>query len=94
MTKQHRLIRIDGTEQILETRPSFEEIRRLIGCDYLDTVTINRRRQTVMFVDDSGMIDGKPVNSKATALYHAICKPGTVHGIHGHVIVLDDRGEP
>src|ERR1700723_4797477 len=74
MTKQHRLIRTDGTERILDKRPSFEEIRRLIGCDGLDTVTIDRRRQTVMFVDDTGMIDGKPVNAKATALYHAICK--------------------
>jgi hypothetical protein len=86
----HRLIRIDGTETILEHRPSFEEMRRLIGCECLDTVTIDRRKQTVMFVDDSGMIDGKPVNPKATARYHRICKPGTIHAVHGDVVIVDD----
>jgi hypothetical protein len=91
MTKQHRLIRTDGTERILDKRPSFEEIRRLIGCDGLDTVTIDRRRQTVMFVDDTGMIDGKPVNAKATALYHAICKADTTWQIHGNVVIVDGR---
>jgi len=91
MTKQHRLIRTDGTETILEKRPSFEEIRRLIGCDALDIVTINRRRQTVMLVDDTGMIDGKPVNVEATRRYHRICRPGTIHQIHGDVVILDDR---
>jgi hypothetical protein len=35
-----------------------------------------------MFVDDTGMLDGKPVNAKATALYRAICKRGTEHQIH------------
>ena len=92
--KQHRLIRTDGTETILDHRPSFDDIRRLIGCDGLDTVTIDRRRQTVMFVDDTGMIDGRPVNPKATALYRAICKPGTLPAIHGDVVILDDRGQP
>jgi hypothetical protein len=90
--KQHRLIRTDGTEIILEGRPSFEEIRRLIGCDCLDTVTIDRRRQTVMFVDDTGMITGKPVNPKATSRYQPVCKPGNVYAIHGDVVILDERG--
>jgi hypothetical protein len=94
LTKRHRLIRTDGTEQILGHRPSLDEIRRLNGCECMDTVTINRMRQTVMFVDDTGMIDGKPVNPKATALYHAICKPSTIHQIHGNVVILDDRGQP
>lgn len=32
----------------------------------------------------------KPVNAKATALYHAVCIPGTTHRIVGDVaIVLD-----
>lgn len=90
MTKQHRLIRTDGTQQVLDARPSFDEIRRLIGCDALDYVTINRRRQTLMLVDDTGVIDGKPVNAEATRRYHRICKPGTVHQVHGDVVILDD----
>jgi len=42
------------------------------------SVTIDRERQTVMFVDDTGVIHGGPINPKARALCHAICTPGTV----------------
>jgi hypothetical protein len=87
---QYKVIRVDGTETLHEGKASIREIMRLIGCDGLDTVTIDRTRQTVMFVDDTGMLDGKPVNAKATALYHAICKPGTVHQIHGDVVIVND----
>jgi hypothetical protein len=85
-----KVIRVDGTETIHEGKPSIAEICRLIGCVGLDTVTIDRKRRTVMFVDDTGMIDRKPVNAKATALYRAICKPGTVHQIHGDVVIVND----
>ena len=37
------------------------------------------------------MIYRKPVNAKATALYHAIYRPGTVHQIHGNVVILNNR---
>lgn len=86
----YKVIRVDGTETIHEGKPTIGEITRLIGCDGLDHVTIDRRRQTVMFVDDTGMLDGKPVNAKATALYHAVCKPGTVWQIHGDVAIVND----
>lgn len=32
----------------------------------------------------------KPVNAKATALYHANCQPGTTHQIVGDVVVTLD----
>ena len=32
----------------------------------------------------------KPVNPKATALYHAICKPDTTHAIVGDVAIVRD----
>jgi len=32
----------------------------------------------------------KPVNSKATALYHSICLPGTTHEIVGDVAIVRD----
>jgi hypothetical protein len=84
-------IRADGAETMHEGEASIPEIMRLIGCSCLDTVTIDRKRQTVMFVDDTGMIDRKPVNAKATALYRAICKSGTLHQIHGDVVIVNDR---
>jgi hypothetical protein len=33
----------------------------------------------------------KPVNEKATALYHAICRPGTTHQIVGDVAIFRDE---
>lgn len=32
----------------------------------------------------------KPVNEKATQLYHSICKPGTIHQIVGDVALIHD----
>ena len=32
----------------------------------------------------------KPINPKATALYHAICLPGTTHQIVGDVAIMHD----
>ena len=87
----YKVIRTDGTETVHQGALSVPDICRLIGCDMLDTVTIDRLRETVMFVDDAGMIEGKPVNPKATALYHRVCKPGTLHQIHGTAVILNGR---
>ena len=86
-----KVIRTNGTETMHEGKPTFEEVKRLIGCDCLDTVTVSRTRSRMkMYVDDSGMIDEKPVNLKATALYHSVCRPGTVHQIHGDVVIVQE----
>lgn len=89
---QYKVLRVDGSETVHQGKVSLAEIQHLIGCSGLDTVTIDRRKQTVMFVDDTGMIDGKPVNPKATELYRAICKPGTLHSIHGDVVIVPAGG--
>ena len=88
----YKVIRVDGTESIHQGKPGIAEIMRLIVCDGLDTVRIGARRELTMFVDDTGMIDGKPVNPKATALYHAVCRPGMVHSIHGDVVIVPAGG--
>lgn len=80
-------------------------IYRLIGCDTIDTV--NLRDGRVMLVDDNGwdtrfeerpyggaMIPvrpRKPINAKATTLYHGVCVPGTTHQIVGDVAIAWDR---
>ena len=33
----------------------------------------------------------KPINEKATALYHANCRPGTTHQIVGDVVIVPDE---
>ena len=54
----------DGTEDRHQGKVSRCANLQAHRPDSLDTVTIDRRRPTVMFVDDTGMIDGKPVNPK------------------------------
>jgi hypothetical protein len=91
--RQHKLILTDGTVTVLDAKPSTDEVKKLIGCDILDYVILNRRLDTIMPVDDTAMIDGKPMNEKATALYWKKCKPGTTHQIHGHVVIINDRAD-
>jgi hypothetical protein len=47
--------------------------------------------EIVMMVDDTGMIDGKPINPKATELYRGVCRPGTPYSIHGDVAIVNDE---
>lgn len=88
------VIRVNGHEEDVEERPTIDRIQRAIGATCLDTVCLRKSRdgqaEIVMCVDDSGMIDGKPVNPKATELYHSICKPATIFSIHGDVVVCND----
>lgn len=87
---EFKIIRVDGSETMHEGRPTIRGIQQFIDAECLDTVILDFRLKQVMMVDDTGMCDGKPVNQKATALYHAICKPGTVHCIHGDVAIVND----
>lgn len=96
---QYKIIRVDGTEQIIERKPTIAAINGWLGCDTLDTVMIGKNPangppETVMFVDDIGAgFEGstpKPINPKATALYHSICRPGTTASIHGDVAIVND----
>ncbi len=85
-----KVIRTHGTETTYDRKPTIPEIMRLIGCEGLDTVTVDRERKTIMLVDDTGMLDGKPINAKATELYHGVCVPETEHQIHGDVVLVND----
>lgn len=92
MTITRKLIRTDGTETDLAGQQSIAAVRKLITSDCLDIVALRHMGHPayVMLVDDSGMIDGRPVNVKATQLYHANCVPGTTYRIHGDVVVVPD----
>ncbi len=87
-----KLIRTDGTEVELVGPHAIGDIKQMIGADTLDTVALRHLGQPlhVMMVDDAGMVDGSPVNVKATQLYHANCHPGTTHQIHGDVVIVPD----
>lgn len=82
------LIRTDGSTQMLEGKQSFSTIYQLIGCDCLDTVSL--AHGLVMLVDDTGLLDNKPVNPIATGLYYAKCQHVTPNSIHGDVVIVPD----
>lgn len=53
--------------------------------------TINLRDGHVMLVHDLGHPLDLPVNPAATAVYHAICHPGTTHEIRGIAVIVPDE---
>lgn len=101
-----QLIKTDGTELWLDlpARRFFREASTLIGAELFDKV--NLRDGRTMWVDDGGWntetitkgnyinivctTPRKPINPKATALYHSVCRPGTTHKIAGDVLITND----
>jgi hypothetical protein len=51
-----KIIRTDGTEQLLERPHTMTQLKRLIGCDTLDSVTLHHMGEPlhVMLLDDNG----------------------------------------
>lgn len=83
------VIRVDGSIESIARTPRTSDLAISIGADTLDTVMLADRRH-VMLVDDTGLVDGKPINERATALYHQVCVRGTVHPICGDVAIVPD----
>ncbi len=93
---EYLIIRVDGTEQRVKERPTLEAVYRAIGCGCIDVVNLDRKRppEIVMMVDDTGMLDHKPVNAKATALAQAAWKAAgrySPYSIHGDVAIVHDQ---
>jgi hypothetical protein len=99
-----KIIRTDGTEEIFNLKPTIQRVKLAIGAVTIDTVMIGKNPangppETVMIVDDIGtgfigverVGPTKPVNEKATVLYHSVCRSGTPHQIHGDVAICNDR---
>lgn len=95
-----RIIRVDGSE---EGCPYQRNIGELIGSrtGLVDTVVLRHLSKMndplsmqVMLVDDTAYNDDRPINPKATALYHANCVPGTTYPICGDVWVGYDHEAP
>lgn len=66
--------------------------RRIGGSGTLDATRVRYNgRLCTMFVDDTGMVDGLPVNEAATQAYRANCRPGTTHTIHGPAVIVGGK---
>lgn len=88
-TKEAKIIKVDGTETVCRyPKKDMTALAELIGCEML--CTVNLRDGRVMLVDDNGVAERKPVNDKATKLYHGVCVPGTTHKIRGDVAIVID----
>ena len=80
--------RVDGSKETVRERPTIDKVHNYIGCQLFDTVTIDRQQMTIMLVDDTGLIDGKPINQNATNLVRS---SGKAHNIHGDVAIVNDE---
>lgn len=89
MTEMRKLIRVNGEETDFDAALSLDKIRELIGCDCIDTVMLADDVH-VMIVDDTGLIDGKPLNEKATQLYWEKCGGPVDAYIAGDVVIVPD----
>lgn len=85
------IIRSDGTREHheLSKHNLLNSVHQLIGAECCDSV--NLRNGKVMMVDDTGMIDGKPINDEATKIYHEKCGGMTPNSIHGDVAIVVDK---
>lgn len=92
MTSFPVLIKTDKTVTEIARGRSMSDLRNLIGADTLETVRLRHLGEParVMLVDDAGYAKGLPVNTLATAMYLANCRPGTKHQIRGDVVVVFD----
>ena len=77
--KKATVIKVDGTEITLPTRPSLTEAQRIVG-GYIALLHLPRRLTIV--VDEDGLLKPKPRNTRASDYYQ-------LGDLVGDVIVLE-----
>lgn len=77
------VVKVDGSEQELDHRPSLEEAQQIVG-GYIELVKVGGNRALV--VDGEGKLKNKPTNKAITSEYGS-----SIYGsfIVGDVIVLE-----
>jgi hypothetical protein len=90
--RSRRVIRADDSIDLLPLRISMAEALREIRAQTAGTVHLRHlgTPAVMMIVDDAGYAKSLPVNTMATHLYWANCKPGTTHEIRGDVVIAPD----
>ena len=89
MPNQAKILKVDGTEEILKGRPTLSEAQTTVG-GYIEYVAGRKAdgKAVVLVVDEEGKLTGKKKNSQATLLYWRTDKHiGGV--IVGDVIILE-----
>jgi hypothetical protein len=85
-TIQARIIRADGTEEIIEGKLTLEVMQKTVG-GYIEVMTTNNGKRMIM--NEDGRRLGLPYNAKATE--YAIGMIGQDERILGDVIITDRR---
>jgi hypothetical protein len=77
MVNKAYILKVDGTEQVLDHRPTLEEANTIVG-GYIELVYLPHN--ITLVVDDEGRLKKYPTNQKASKMYGSL--------IVGNVIVL------
>ena len=82
----------DRQARVIEKRGAIKTIRSMIGAP-IATDTVNLRDGRVLIVDDTGLLDGRPVNPAATALFRSIYPLAEENktNIHGDCVIAVDE---
>lgn len=90
--KRRAIVRVDGSIEYFEKPITNRQISITIGARTLDSVQLKSWGSGAwqMVVDDTGMVDGRPVNEIATDLYLKQCAGGSPYSIHGDVVIVPD----
>lgn len=88
-----KVIRVDGSIEEKTGKPTLDLIHAAIGCHTIDCITLDHETMTLMAVDDEGLIDGRPINPKASVLYQEVCIPEARSQavIAGDVAIINDE---
>jgi hypothetical protein len=93
-------------EHTVPSADVMRQIKQLIGASIMDSVNLrdgrvmlvdDRGYDTETIDHGEGRIElrptraRKPLNLRATALYHGVCRPGVTHQIVGDVAIVLDR---
>jgi hypothetical protein len=65
ITKSATIIKVDGTTQELNHRPTLEEAQSIVG-GYIGFVKLEHG---ILIVDEEGLLKNKPINMQASRLY-------------------------
>ena len=86
-----KLIKTDGS--VTDVAPKngkdfkLDELRELIGCEYIEIVRVPLTHGKILIVDEEGKLNGKEFNERATVIYGNI-----LDYIVGDALMCD-RGE-
>lgn len=63
------VINVGKQANVCEIKEGYKEKLRIVEGDYLECVTLDDKFEKVMYINESGKLDGLPINHVATQIY-------------------------